>query len=204
MTNRFLAVTSQQIGPINTVTASVSLRPGRSVTLTDIASNNQGALFGITFGSLYRLNRSSGAARFVGSLGTSGMNALGFTPSGALYAAGNSGFYRVNIRTGRATLIRRISGFSSSGDIAFDPRTGRFLATSSSGSSDTLYSIALNGNARRIGSIGFGNVYGLSFNQGVLFGYTSDRRQITINRGTGRGTFRRFVRGTSSFIFGAT
>lgn len=201
---RFLAVTSSQIGLVSTATGTLSLRPQRSVLLTDIASNAQGALFGVTTNSLYRLNRSTGSSRLVGRLGPLDMNALGFTPSGALYAAGGSGFYRVSLATGRATLIRRIPGFSSSGDIAYDPISRRFLATSFTGGSDTLFSIALNGNARRIGSIGFGNVYGLYFDRGVLYGYTSDRRQITINKNTGRGTFRRVVRGTSDFVFGAT
>ncbi|MEQ9550485.1 MAG: PEP-CTERM sorting domain-containing protein [Coleofasciculus sp. G3-WIS-01] len=119
------------------------------------------------------------------------------------YAAGTGDFYTIDTSSGNASLVARISGFSSSGDLVFNPDNNQFLATSRSGSTDTLLSIALDGTATQIGNIGFVDVFGLFFEDGTLFGYTANRQQITINTNTGAGTFNQNVTGSSGQIFGA-
>lgn len=197
----FVSTGSGQVGVLNNRGVFRSLRTGP--VLTDIAESKQGAVFGVNFGSLFRINRRSGAATFVGRLGTNDMNALEFDAQGRLYGAGGSGFYRINTRTGRANLVSRISRFNSSGDIAYDARRNRFFATSNarSFSTDDLFSITPGGRASRVGAIGRSNIFGLDVEDNKLLGYTAGGVEITINVRTGRGTFKRNLQ-ISSSIFG--
>lgn len=177
---------------------------GTGRTFLDIAQSKDGKIFAVTGSSLYRLSRS-GQSSFVGSLGVDSMNALGFDAKGNLFGAAGQGFYRINQGTGRATLVRQIPGFSSSGDIAFDASRKQFFATSRSlGSlSDVLVSITPKGKARRVGNIGFRDVYGLRFDRGTMVGYTVRNQEISINLVSGAGRFRRIVRVGGSATYGA-
>jgi len=197
----FVSTGSGQVGVLDNRGVFRPLRTGP--VLTDIAESKQGAVFGVNFGSLFRINRRSGAATRVGSLGTNNMNALAFDAQGRLYGAGGAGFYRINITTGRATLISRIPRFNSTGDIAFDARRNRFFATSNARSSltDDLFSITPGGRASRVGQIGRRNIFGLTVEDNKLLGYTPGGVEITINVRTGRGTFKRNLQ-ISSPIFG--
>jgi hypothetical protein len=201
--NLFASTSSSTVGSIDPTNGTVSLLPNSNITLTDIASYTDNDLFGITFNSLYRIDPNVGTFAFVGNLGVFGVNGLGFTSSGALYATGGSGFYTVDLTTGNATLIADILDFSSSGDLAYDATSGRFLATSQNGTTDALFSIGLSGDAQFIGNIGFQNVWGLIVNNGTLYGY-SGQNQIVIDPTTGVGTFNQFVTGVSGSIGGAT
>jgi hypothetical protein len=173
-------------------------------SLADIALDGSGQLYGNTLSELYRFNTVTNTSTLVGSLGTS-INGLGFANNGNLYGTSGNNFYQINTTTGAATQVGgNIANFSSAGDIVFNPNTNQFLATSLSPSNSTLFSIGLNGSASPIGSgIGFGNVYGMFFEGGQLFGYTDDRRQIKIDLATGSGTFDRNVIGTNLTIGGA-
>lgn len=71
-------------------------------------------------------------------------------------------------------------------------------------SGDYLISISLDGKAQQIGRTGFDGVYGLTFNNGELRGYTSANQEIDINSATGAGTFVRNITGVSGSIYGAT
>lgn len=196
----FLSTSTGQVGTVDPLTGTFTqLTSGP--TFTDIALSSSGELFGNTFGELYRINPGAGSS-FIGNLGAT-LNALGFSGSNVLYGAGGSGFYTVDTVTGGASLVANIPGFSSSGDIVFNPASNRFLATSASGTADTLFSIALDGTATQIGSIGFSSVYGLFFDNGTLFGYTADRQQLTIDLATGAGTFNKPVTGVVGAIYGS-
>jgi hypothetical protein len=184
-----------KVGTVDHTTGVFSqLSSGFGPTFTDIALSNSKELFGITFSTLHQINTTTGTSSFIGNLGAS-MNGLGFTTSNALYGTGGSGFYSINTSTGAASLVSNISDFGSSGDIVYDPVNNRFLGTSIG---DSLWSIALDGTASKIGNIGFGSVYGLAFDDhGVLYGYTAARQQIIINSATGVGTFNQMVTGSS-------
>lgn len=201
---RFLSTGDARVGSITPTTGVFSATSGSGTQFTDLASSPTGDLFGITFSSLYKIDPNTGASTLVGGLGTFGMNALGFAPSGVLYAAGGSRFYTVNPATGDATLVADIPTFTSSGDLVYDAASGRLLATSINGSTDTLFSIGVNGDAQVIGDVGFSNIWGLFFDNGTLYGYTSDQKQIAINPTTGAGTFDRTITGASGSVLGAT
>jgi hypothetical protein len=172
-------------------------------SLTDIALDGSGQLFGTNLSDLYKFNTATNSSTSVGALGRF-INGLGFATNGNLYGTGDSNFYQVNTTTGAATQVgSSIANFNSAGDIVFNPSTNQFLATSLSPNNSTLFSIALNGSASPIGNIGFSNVFGIFFEGGQLFGYTDDRRQIKIDLASGAGTFDRNITGTTLTIGGA-
>ena len=192
------------IGSIDTATGIFTpiITSGPS-SLTDIALDGSGQLFGTTQSDLYKFNPVTNSSTLIGALGTF-INGLGFATNGNLYGTGGSNFYQINTTTGAATQVGgNIANFSSAGDIVFNPTTNQFLATSLNPNNSTLYSIALNGAASPIGNIGFGNVYGTFFEGGQLFGYTDNRRQIKIDLASGVGTFDRDITGTTLTIGGA-
>ncbi|MFP5269718.1 PEP-CTERM sorting domain-containing protein [Coleofasciculus sp.] len=199
-----LSTSNGQVGTIDTATGNFTPFINSDPSFTDLALSTDGDLFGVTFSQLYSINQSQGVSSLIGGLGVNDINALGFSTNNQLYAAGTSGnFYTVDTSSGNTSLVARISGFSSSGDLVFNPDNNQFLATSRSSSTDTLLSIALDGTATQIGNIGFVDVFGLFFEDGTLFGYTANRQQITINTNTGAGTFNQNVTGSSGQIFGA-
>jgi hypothetical protein len=206
LATRLLSTGTAQIGAVDPSTGIFSPLANTSTNYTDIAASTSGDLFGTSFSDLFQVDPATGNTSRVGSLNANvTMNSLAFSPENRLYGAGSDGFYAINTSTGAATLIAKIANFNSSGDLIYDPTSQRFLATSNaSGTNDILYSIGLGGDAQRIGDTGFRNIWGLTFNNGILYGYTSDRKQITLNPTTGAGTFDKDVTGTTSQIFGAT
>lgn len=201
-----VSTASAELGQFDRSIGTLTTLNSTSVSFTDIARSSTGELFGVTMNSLYKLDANTGAANLIGSLGASNVNALGFAAGDILYAAAGSGFYTVNTQTGAATLVATIPNFFSSGDLVFDPVGNRFLATSGtpSSSSDTLYSIGLNGTASVIGDTGFQNIFGLAQADGTFYGYTANRLQIRIDPITGVGRFDRTLTGTANAIYGAT
>lgn len=178
--------------------------------LTDIARFPNGDVYGTTFGSLYRINVSNGTSTPVGSHGLS-LNALSTGPGGFLYGipSGGGAVYRLDPNTAKATLIGNLNGFQSSGDLIYDDRSSQFFATATgSSTSDNLFAFQLTpsgqvSSSRQIGSVGFEDVWGLSIINGVLRGYTGDR-EISIDPGTGRGSFIRQISGLSASLGGAS
>jgi len=211
---RFLGLFSSSpgaptLGTVDLSSGIFSPLPSSTRTFTDIAASGND-LFGITlFDSLYKIDSTTGIASLVvGNMGSSGMNALESIPSGILYGADGSTLFTIDTTTGKATKVADMPGFTSAGDLAYDPTSQRFLATSINASSgatgNTLYSIGLAGDARLVGNIGFNNVFGLFVDNGTLYGYTADRQQLVINPTTGVGTFNKTVTGTDGTIGGAT
>jgi hypothetical protein len=194
----FISTNAGQVGVINTSTGAFTEVTSGSF-MADIALSSDNNLFGSDFFNLVGINPALGTFSTIGSFGGAIINSLGFGSNNSLYGTGDSGFYGINTLTGAASLIANIAGFSSSGDIAYDVANNRFLATSGG---DSLWSIALNGSAAKIGDIGFSQVYGLLFDQGTLYGYAG-YQQIAINTATGAGTFSKYVAGVNSSIGGA-
>ncbi len=203
----FLSTSSGQIGTIDRLTGEfteIAVGP----FFTDIALSNDGRLFGITYDDLYSINPTTGLSSRIGSLGVSGgFNALGFSGDNRLFAAAVelSSIYTIDTLTGMASPVSSIVNldFRSSGDIAFDPSSNRFFAVSEETGTEVLFSIGLDGTTTRIGDIGFREIFGLDFENGTLFGYSSDGQQITINPVTGSGTFSQNITGIDGYIAGA-
>ncbi len=172
---------SGNIFTVDSSTGASTLKGNAGVVLTDIAFAPNGSLYGVSFSNLYSINKNTGAATNIGSLGFNDVNALTFSSAGKLYGAGNGSgtFYEINTGTGAAAALFN-TGTSSGGDLAF---LGNSLYyTNSTGS---LFSINVGaGSTTPIGSLGVANVFGLAADNGILFG-TAGRNIYAINTTTG-------------------
>ena len=195
----YVSTGDNQVGTIDDTTG-IYTKILDSPTFADIALDTSNNLFGVDFGGLYSIDVNNSSTTLIGLLG-SFLNALGFSDDNKLYGAGASGFYSVDVNTGKASLISTISGFSSSGDIVFDAANNVFWATSSG---DSLWSITKDGVGTFVGNIGFHQVFGVSFgDDGTLYGYTGDHRQVAIDTATGSGQYIRTIAGLTGGIWGA-
>ncbi len=205
----FVSTNDGKIGKIDPTTGAFTQVASGNVAFTDIAIADNGKLYGINFSELFEVDLSTGvysSIGFFGAIGDKDMNALTYA-NGTLYGAKGDRLYSFNLQTGAATPTIPTPGFNSSGDLIFDAANNRFLAISKGGmnGSDRLYSIDLtNSTYLVLGDLGFQDVFGLTFENGNLMGYTSDRKQISIDTSTGKGSFLRDVTGTTSQIWGAT
>ncbi|HND54460.1 MAG TPA: SdrD B-like domain-containing protein, partial [Pirellulaceae bacterium] len=139
------------------------------VTLTDLALDPVGNLYGITTSGLYRVNPQTAATTLIGNHGISGGNSLAFGPDGTLFAMGanSSQLFVLNVATGASTA-RGGAGVQAEGDLAFVQ--GRlFLSTSS----NRLYELNPGtGAATDRGLMRAGDWYGLATTEaGELLGF---------------------------------
>jgi hypothetical protein len=160
--------------------------------LTAIAISQQGeAAYGVTGSELYSVNLTSGKASAIGSLGTTGINALAISASGTLYGMGSktTDLYTINPTTGHATVVFD-TGYTSAGDLAFDTNGDLYLTTSVD-----LVRIALSDDkATDVGLLGVSNMFGLAVDstggmygaEGALGG--AKAILFTINKTTGAAT----------------
>lgn len=178
--------TAGNLGTVDVETGEVKIIGLTSRPLVDIAFSPTGDLYGITFDSLYKLNKTNGASTFVGRLGAS-LNSLVFDKNGTLYAANNN-LYTIDIMTGAAKAVSSGNtgfGFSSSGDLAF---IGSNLFLSSTPGDNLVQIDTATGMGRLIGDIGHTAVYGLASDNNVnLYGVTGTTI-IKIDPLTGVGT----------------
>jgi hypothetical protein len=107
---------------VNASTGKVSMVGSMGVTMTDIAADRDGNLFGISDHDIYRIDRRTASASRIGSHGIPGANALTFSPHGSLYAAGaaSTKLFTVDVDTGSASVVTDL-GFTSAGDLAYAP-----------------------------------------------------------------------------------
>ena len=177
------------LGTVDVSTGNVNVIGNTGVTMTDIAFDQSGNLYGISFNSLYSINSSTAAISLIGnhSLGNTGTkNSLVFDAAGTLYAA-NSALYTLNTLSGASTLVGN-GGYSynSSGDLAF---VNNNLYLSSSSSTDKLVNInAGTGVGTLVGDIGYSAVYGLATDNNVDLYGLSGFDVLGINTSTGAGS----------------
>ncbi len=174
---------SGKIGTVDVTTGIATVIGNSGVGLTDIAFDPSGNLYGVSFNALYSINKTTGTATSIGSLGVNDVNGLVFNSNGTLYASGLSGeLYSVNTTTGSATGLFN-TGHSSGGDLAF------FGGTLYYTDAFNLISVDLAGKtATTIGAIGASPVYGLAAgDDGKLYGAANSSIYL-INPSTGAGS----------------
>ncbi len=179
--------TSGNLGKYDTATGDVEVIGRMSTTMTDIAFDAKGNLYGISSTRLYNIDPVTADTTLISNHGVPGANALVFGPNGTLYAAGSSSsLYEIDTATGKGFVLGN-TGYSSSGDLAFN--TGKLYLASGRGGSDILVKIDLNTyQGSEIGEIGFRNVYALdTFTDGFLYGI-SGTEIFLLNTDTGRGS----------------
>ncbi|HTS55903.1 MAG TPA: hypothetical protein VMH03_00055 [Terriglobales bacterium] len=112
-------------GRLATVTLGtyvVHIIGSEGVVLTDIGFNpKDGQLYGVSYTNFYRVNRTTGKATLIGSLGIRDATALVFDGQGVAFtAAGNSPeLYTINLKTGHASPFASTTYFASAGDLTF-------------------------------------------------------------------------------------
>lgn len=199
-----LSTSSGQFGSVNISTGVFTPLISNSNAFTDIAISDEGSFFGTTFSRLYSIDSKSGESTLIGDLGINDMNALAFDQNNHLFGlSANGNFYAIDTSTGKASLITLISSCLSAGDLVFSTLENQFLMTSRTPINSTLFSLSSDGKALPIGLIGSENVYGLGFNQGILYGYTANGKQLVINPSTGAVTSSQYVTGVEGEIYGA-
>jgi hypothetical protein len=154
----------------------------------DIALDpTSGILYGVSgSGFLYSIDQANGAVSNVGWTGAF-INGLTFSDSGTLFGSGANGLFTLDLGTGNASLVG-LTGFNSSGDLAFDTSGNLYMSASGSGD-DSLVSLdTTTGAGSLIGSIGYDDVYGLNYSDSILYGFTEYGQTLSIDTVTGSGT----------------
>jgi|GEM_PF-1953096 len=164
--------------------------------MTDIAVTPAGALYGISFSSLYAIDKTSGKATYIAAVSGSGNNGLTFLPNGTLLAADGSGdVKRIDPTSGAVTSLGNFgNGLSSSGDLVAVNGVMYGISSTSAGGSDASQNNVLmtvdvtTGKATIVGPIGFGNVWGLGYVNKRVIALTTGGDVIEIDPLTAKGT----------------
>ena len=228
--------TNSLVGTIGQSGTYFSLASGGKLKLTDIALSPDSQFYGIGVSAtpaatdlLYRIDPSLDRSQQVKLVGevkdaqgislSSSIQALEFAADNKLYglgyAAEGAKLYQIDVNTNVATIVATLpQAFLIGGDLVYDAANQRFLATSldaTNTSSDALWQIPLANptGATKIGMTSFTDVYGLTIENGQLFGYTAriapnatGSTRIKLDLTTGKGIFDREVTGIQTFGIG--
>jgi hypothetical protein len=130
------------IGQVDVATQSVVAGSVHNTgqSLTDIAFNSAGTLYGTTFTGLYTVNTGTGAATLVGNYsGVTGMNALIGNGTNLLGAAANTNTIYAIGSSNAALTTFNTGTVPSAGDLAF--AAGTLYESAVLGASDELYDV---------------------------------------------------------------
>lgn len=177
-----------RLATVNVATGVVDVIGSMGTSMTDIAFDPNGYLFGISFSGLYSINPTTAATSFIGNHSVSGGNALVFSPNGTLYGAGysTSSLFKIDPSTGASTNLGNM-GFNSGGDLAF--KNGH-LYLASTGNQLVDVNLSNLSETVAIGGFGVSNVFGLATgNDNILYG-VADTTIYTIDTATGLATNR--------------
>lgn len=170
----------------------------RVTEMTDIAIDLSGHVYGASWSTLYAIDATNAQVSEVATMDQS-FNALTFLSDGTLVGAAGDAVYRVDTSTGRTTPIARSTGFTTSGDIVGLP-DGLLYWTVEGG--DRLVVVdPTTGDATLVGNIGVPTLYGVGYTNGLLYGFSSAGRAVTIDPATGAATANQSLPGT---WYGAT
>lgn len=173
-------------------------------SMTDIALDQSGVLYGVTFGDLFQCDKATAKCNWLAGL-PGQFNGLTFVPKGtvkpneeALIGIGNDGSWNLVDFSGGKATIKKLGeyggGLTSSGD-AFSVEGIGTYATVKSGffGNDSLASIdPLNGSATVLGNIGESDLWGFAWYQGTFYGFASGGGVYAINLGTAKATPAKF------------
>jgi streptogramin lyase len=161
----------------------------RGETMTDIALDPLGRLWGVSFSRLYEIDPITAATTLVGTHGVSGANALVFDEDGTAYLAGsrNRSLFTLDPETAGATRVGPL-GVASAGDLAFHDGALHLLVEHSGNDAIAVVDPDA-GSASVVGSTGQNRAYGLASVGGDLVMASRDDF-FTIDPVTGDARFR--------------
>jgi hypothetical protein len=177
----FVIDSTRHLAIVNVGSLAVRRICRTGVQLTDIAFNpTNRKLYGISYSAIYEVRINDCGTRLIAHLGVNDANALVFDSAGTAYFAGytTNRLYRLNVTTGRATIIGLTGPYLSAGDLTFyNDRlvmSANFKTTNPNARTDN-YLVTLNpANAAIVGTpvlLGIHQLYGLaSTGKNELFG----------------------------------
>lgn len=168
--------------------------------VTDIALDDTGALYAVTFGDVFACDKASAACKWLATLPQS-FNGLTFVPKdtavpgkAALIGIANSGDWNlieVAGGTAKVTKLGAYGGFSSSGDAFSVEKVGTY-ATVKQGflGGDKLVEVnpATGQVIKTIGDCGVGDLWGIAWTGGVLYGFAAAGGVYAIDVKTGKAS----------------
>ena len=155
--------------------------------IIDIAINIDGRMYGATTSTLYQIHPFTAEVWKICS--TDGaMMALTFTADGELVGGNDNGVYLMDADTCTNERIAGNAVYETSGDLVGLP-DGYLYWTVRGDHSDELVRVAPNsGSMRWVGQIGHENLFGLGYDEGTLYGFSSDGQIVSINPDTASTT----------------
>jgi hypothetical protein len=171
-------------------------------SMTDIAMDKNGLLYGVTFDDLFKCDSKTAKCTWLASLPES-FNGLTFVPAGtvkpadeALIGIANSGSWNlieVTGTTAKVTKLGTYGSYSSSGD-AFSVETiGTFATVKdpfSFGGTDILVEVDPKTGSvlKKIGDTGVSDIWGFAWFGGKFYGFSNDTNVYEVNTTTGKAT----------------
>jgi hypothetical protein len=172
--------------------------PSGSDQMTDIALDKDANMVGISFGTVYAVNKDTAACTRLASLDRQ-FNGLSFIPADEVGtgveilvgAALDGSVWRIDKTTGASTLVGNYGGgMTSSGDIVSVTGFGTVATVKAGlGGTDRLVRVDANtGAATLIGDTGVTDIWGLGFWKNKVYGFTDYNEFVLIDVDTGVAT----------------
>lgn len=168
--------------------------------VTDIALDDTGLLFAVTFDDLFQCDKASAKCKWLAALPQQ-FNGLTFvakdvvTPGKpALIGIANSGDWNLITVTGTTATITKLGaygGFSSSGDAFSVEGIGTYATVKSGfGGTDKLVQVnPANGAVlKTVGDTGVSDLWGVAWSNQVLYGFSDDGKVYSLDIQTGKAS----------------
>jgi hypothetical protein len=201
-----------KLDPVTKLVTTVGPFNGCNGSVIDIAIDKDGAMFGTTFGGLYKIDKASAACTHISD--GSYPNSLSFVPKGtldqnveALVGYEGSSYVRIDTTTGVLTQIGDLgSGYASSGDVVSVIGGGTYLTVNGNACSDCIVEVDPKTGALKnmIGPLGHSAVFGLAFWGGAAYGFDDGGELFQIDLANGHSTTIPITPGLSFYGAGST
>lgn len=168
--------------------------------MTDLAIDKTGRMVGLSFGGVYLVDPATAATTFLSTLGGGDFNGLSFVPADMVGQTGDDVLigtrntdglvFKIDPQTGASDQVGNMGNlFQSSGDLVAVAGFGT-VQTTLGAPWDVLSKLApLTFRATAApASTGFGQIWGVAFWKGLVFGFTREGQFVTINPTTGAAT----------------
>lgn len=165
--------------------------------MTDVAVTPAGDLYGVSFTTLYQINKNTGAATMIADVPGSGNNSLTYLPNGTLLASDSNGDLKIiNPANGQTTFVGNYgNGLQSAGDlVAVANGTMYGSSPTKPGGGDASSSNELivvdtgTGVATAVGQTGYADVWGLAYSNAHVIGFTTAGQILQIDPQSGAAT----------------
>jgi hypothetical protein len=173
---------------------------GPADQMTDLAIDKTGRMIGISFGGVYLVDPMTAATTLLSTLSGGDFNGLSFVPADTLGQSGDDvligtrntdgAVFRIDPMTGSSSQVGDMgSAFQSSGDLVAIATFGTVQTTLGAPWDVLSHLTPVTFRATPSPhSTGFGQIWGLAFWKGTVFGFTLQGQFVTIDPTTGVAT----------------